>query len=195
MTTTDSSSSIIKDDEEIVPLAVLMVMDNINGPVLLGMDPIIERLDFKSSIEFSGLRIFSSMEPLDLVQSGYLHALYPWSHPKGQLACLYFIIDAATEHHDKENPMLHLPQVFLVGSIIDRRFSQVVRWLPDDIINVLEEASSRIVQIVTSRIDNRNSEKIDLTLFKDLEDTFQVTLHEMRENMKSLILTWLRQFE
>ncbi len=197
MSSIDSNSAIVKNDDDIVPLAVFMLLDNIEGPVLLGVDPDTDRMDFKSSIEFSGLRVFSSIDPLDLMHSGYLHALYPWSNPKGQLVCLYFTINLDPE--DDTLGEMSSTLAFLVGALIDRHFSQVVRWVPDATINALEETASIIADILTTNLSevsgNLDAQKVKLLILNQDKRTVQAKLHEMREKIKSLVLDWLHQFE
>ncbi len=198
MTSIDANPNVIKSDDDIVPLAIFLALEHIEGPVLLAADPVVERFDFKTTIEFSGLRIFSSTYPIDLLQSGFLHALYPWSKPKGQMICLYFTL--GTTELDFDHAAIEMPStVFLVGALIDRRFSQVIRWLPDDIINNLERTASNIVELLVSCSKTKSKgmliQEVDLTCLKNHEQEFQLQLRELREHIKSLVLEWLKQFE
>ncbi len=172
--------------DKIIPLSIIMVLHEIMGPVLLAASPYLSNEDFRNSVEFRGIRVFSSIDSEDLVEYGYLKAIYPWSKPKGLFHAMYFAVENSQARGGHE--------IYLLGAVIDQRFSLLSRSRAVDVDVAIEEGCRKVDEYLTkNRINlatDPNIESIDYRITGYL----QFVLEDLREHLILIADDWLKNF-
>ncbi len=188
-----TNMSEMKSLAEAVPttLIMLIVPDFIVESVILAIDssiPIDEDRVVQTA-EMQGIKLLSSFDPSDLFQVGCIHALYPWNNPKGYFLALYFpFIPTISKNVTMEMETLTL----MLGTVIDRSFSNIAHMMMDKIYTEMENSLSRISETLaslplgTSSEENNHSNELD-----SQREEIKKILHDIRMNIQSMIKVWL----
>ncbi len=172
--------------DKIIPLSIVMVLHEIMGPVLLAASPYLSKEDFRNSVEFRGIKVFSSIDSEDLVEHGFLKAIYPWSKPKGLFHAMYFAVrneKARGEH-----------EIYLLGAVIDQRFSLMSRSRAVEVDAAIEESCRQVDEYLTKNnlalATNPDIESLDLRITGYLH----FVLEDLRERLLNIAEDWLKEF-
>ncbi len=172
--------------DKIIPLAIAMVLHETVGPVLLAASPYLSSEDFRNSVEFRGIKVFSSIDSEDLVEHGFLKAIYPWSKPKGLFHAMYFAVKNEQARGEYE--------IYLLGAVIEQRFSLLSRARALDVDAAIEESCRKVDEFMTTNnlalATRPGIENLDLRITGYL----QYILEDLRERLVVIAEDWLKKF-
>lgn len=173
--------------DEIIPLTIVMALHELLGPLLLAAIPYLSDESFRNSVEFRGIKVFSSIDSEDLVEYGFLKAIYPWFKPKGLFHAMYFAVrnEQARGGHE----------IYLLGAVVDQRFSLLSRSRAIEVDSAIEESCRQVDEYLTQNNLNLATrpdiEHLDLRITGYL----QYVLQDLRERLIAIAEDWLKEFE
>ncbi len=175
------------------PHAMIFRMDQefIFDSQIIALDTNLSAIDESrlfESMEMQGIKLLSSFDVTDLYQVGSIHALYPWSDPKGYFFALYFPLTPIISENAPAEPM-----TIMVGMIIDRSYAPITTIMLDDIYSVMDQKISLISEL-TCNILSPTAQEGENGENNSHDESLKLVLKEIRNETWELIESWMSNF-